>query len=315
MSTYRNNLPQLDDTLFLTDGGLETYLYFNRGIEMEAFASFPLLETKTGRDEIAAYMVNHIKIAVENRLGFVLETPTWRANRDWGAKLGYDKDALDTVNKDAVAFLAELRNQYQTANSKMVISGNIGPRSDGYAPSDIMEPDDAQAYHRDQIESFAATEADLVTALTMTHVGEAVGLARAAEAANIPIVISFTTETDGCLPTGPSLGEAITEVDAQTGTSPAYFMVNCAHTTHFDDALKSDADWIKRLRGIRANASSKSHAELDNATELDGGNPVELAAQYRDIMDRLPNVTVVGGCCGTDHHHIAHICSACKQAA
>jgi S-methylmethionine-dependent homocysteine/selenocysteine methylase len=315
MSKYRNNLPQLNGGLFLTDSGMETFLYFQQGIDLPEFAAFPLLETEQGRRHIGTYMERHIRIAVDNGLGFILETPTWRANRVWGAKLGYDRDGLARVNRDAVRFLSDLCDVHETAESRMVISGNIGPRGDGYNPEEILGPDEAQAYHADQVESFTAAGADLVTTLTMTHVGEAVGITRAAQAARIPVVISFTTETDGRIPTGQTLGEAIEEVDSMTDRGPAYYMVNCAHPTHFDDALRTDAAWIKRLRGIRANASTKSHAELDESTELDEGNPKELGTQYRAIRERLPHVTVVGGCCGTDHRHVEQICAACRQAA
>ena len=315
MSKYRHDLPQLGREFFLTDGGLETFLYFQQGIDLPEFAAFPLLETLEGRAEIARYMERHIQIALEARWGFVMETPTWRANRDWGAKLGYDRDRLARANREAVRFMAALREQYETPETRMVISGNIGPRGDGYNPAELMTPEEAAIYHRDQIDAFVEAGADLVTTLTMTHVEEAAGIARAAQDAGIPAVISFTTETDGNIPTGQSLGDAIEETDALTGAAPAYYMVNCAHPTHFDAALRTDAAWIKRLRGIRANASTKSHEELDNSTELDEGNPVELGAQYRAIRDRMPHVTILGGCCGTDHRHVEQICSACKLAA
>ncbi len=315
MSKYRHNLPQLKGGLFLTDSGMETFLYFQQGIDLPEFAAFPLLDTEEGRGHIRAYMERHIRIAVDAGLGFIMETPTWRANRDWGAKLGYGRDDLVRVNRESIEFLSGLRDVHETAESPMVISGNIGPRGDGYSPDALLTPEAAQAYHADQVETFAAAGADLVTTLTMTHAGEAAGIARAAQAAGIPAVISFTTETDGRLPTGQTIGEAIKEVDALTGNGPAYYMVNCAHPTHFEDALPADAPWIGRLRGIRANASTKSHAELDESTELDEGNPKELGAQYRAILDRLPHVTVVGGCCGTDHRHVEQICTACKLAA
>jgi len=315
MTKYRHKLPQLDGGLFLTDSGMETFLCFQQGIDLPEFAAFPLLDTEEGRGHIRAYMERHIQIAVDAGLGFIMETPTWRANRDWGAKLGYGRDDLARVNRVAIDFLSGLRDVHETAESPMVISGNIGPRGDGYNPAELMAPADAQAYHADQVETFAAAGADIVTTLTMTHAGEAAGIARAAQDAGIPSVISFTTETDGRLPTGQTIGDAIEEVDALTGDGPAYYMVNCAHPTHFEDALRADAPWIGRLRGLRANASTKSHAELDESTELDEGNPMELGAQYRAILDRLPHLTVVGGCCGTDHRHVEQICTACKVAA
>ncbi len=315
MSKYRTNLPQLSGDFFLTDGGLETFLYFQQGIDLPEFAAFPLLETPEGRAEINRYMERHIQIAVEAQWGFVIETPTWRANRDWGERLGYDRERLAEANRESVRFMAALREKHETPETRIVISGNIGPRGDGYSPTNLMTPEEAATYHRNQIDAFVEAGADLVTTLTMTHVGEAAGITLAAQAAGIPVVISFTTETDGNIPTGQSLGDAIEEVDALTDGGPAYYMVNCAHPTHFEDALRTDASWIKRLRGIRANASTKSHEELDNSTALDEGNPIELGAQYRAMRERMPHLTILGGCCGTDHRHVEQICSACKLAA
>ena len=124
----------------------------------------------------------------------------------------------------------------------------------------------------------------------------------------MPCVISFTVETDGRLPTGETLAEAIESVDAATGRSPAYYMINCAHPTHFDHVLDASEAWTKRLRGLRANSSRCSHAELDNAPELDIGDPHELSGQYAEFLRRFPHINVLGGCCGTDHRHVD--CSA-----
>ena len=209
--------------------------------------------------------------------------------------------------------MAELRREHETARSPMVISGCVGPRGDGYDPGKVMSVADAQTYHAAQIGTFAATDADMVTAITMTNTNEATGLARAAVAAAMPVVISFTLETDGRLPTGETLAQAIETVDAATANAPAYYMINCAHPTHFDDALAADADWVKRLRGIRANASTRSHAELDQAKDLDAGDPVALGRQYRQLRRRLGQLTVLGGCCGTDHRHVEQICLACAR--
>ena len=178
-----------------------------------------------------------------------------------------------------------------------------------------MSVDQAAAYHRAQIEVFAASEADMVSAITMTSVAEAVGIALEAREADLPVVVSFTLETDGRLPSGQPLGSAILETDAATGAHPAYYMINCAHPSHFESALAEQEPWIKRLRGLRANASTKSHAELDAATELDVGDPVDLARRYAGLRRRLPDIAVFGGCCGTDHRHIAAICEACIEEA
>lgn len=306
---YRKALPQLRGGLFLADGGLETTLVFDEGMDLPCFASFPLLDSQSGRAILGRYFARYLKIAADGGLGFVLDTVTWRANGDWGAKLGYDAAALYRVNRDAVAFAADLRGHLANAGQPIVIAGAIGPRGDGYVADGVMSEIEAETYHTAQIRAFADSEADFVGAYTMTNVPEAIGIARAAKAAKIPVVISFTLETDGKLPSGDALGDAIGAVDAATGGYPAYFMINCAHPTHFEQVIKGP--WVKRIGGIRANASAKSHAELDASTSLDGGNPEELGQQYRTLRRLLPNARVLGGCCGTDHRHVAAICHAC----
>ena len=144
----------------------------------------------------------------------------------------------------------------------------------------------------------------------MTTAEEATGVVLAAKALNMPAVIGFTVETDGRLPSGMSLGEAITAVDHATDSWAAYFMINCAHPTHFADALDSSEPWTTRIRSIRANASMMSHEELNEAEALDAGDPADLAARYLSLREMLPRINVVGGCCGTDHRHIAAIAQA-----
>jgi len=306
--TDRAQLPQLSGETFITDGGMETTLIFNEGIALPDFASFILLEDPTGVDVLRAYYTSYLEIAAQHGVGIVLDTPTWRANPDWGDRLGYSAAELADVDRRGVALLEELR---ATADgvTHVIISGCIGPRGDGYRVDKEMTAEEAQRYHEPQVATFADTAADLVSALTLTYAGEAIGVARAAQNAGIPSVISFTVETDGRLPNGQSLREAIDEVDDQTHGAVAYFMINCAHPTHFAHVLE-DGDWRGRIRGLRANASEKSHAELDEAEELDSGDPAALARHYRDLQTRLPNLTVVGGCCGTDHRHVAEICTA-----
>jgi len=240
----------------------------------------------------------------------VLETPTWRANSDWGAKLGYDAAALADANRKSVGLLLEVRERFEAPATPVVISGNLGPRGDGYQPSTRMTAAEARAYHAPQIETFAQTDADMVAAFTMNYVEEAAGIVRAAEAAGMPVAISFTLETDGRLPSGDSLEQAITRTDTETGGYAAYYMINCAHPTHFGDAIDAGAGWANRIRGLRANASKRSHKELDESPDLDAGDPVELGRQYRNLGSALPRMSVVGGCCGTDHRHVAEICRA-----
>lgn len=311
MTRQHTTLPQLNGNLFLTDSGLETFLYFQQGVDLPEFAAFPLLDSVEGRNHIVGYLRRHARIARDAGLGFVLETPTWRANAVWGEKIGYGPQDLARINREAIQLMFEIRNEFQTDRTPVIVSGNIGPKGDGYNPEELLTPDASQDYHMAQIETFAGAGADVATALTITHAGEAIGIVRAAADAGLPSVISFTTETDGRLPSGQSLGDAITEVDAATDDGPAYYMINCAHPTHFEDALEAGSEWVRRIRGMRANASTKSHEELDNSTELDEGNPTELGQQYREIRERMPHIAVLGGCCGTDHRHVEAICMAC----
>jgi S-methylmethionine-dependent homocysteine/selenocysteine methylase len=310
MAGYRNQLPQLEADAFLTDGGIETTLIFHDGFDLPDFAAFTLLGDEPGRAALARYYDSYVAIARRDRVGIVLDTATWRASPDWGARLGYDGERLAGANRDAVALLESIRRDHESAETPVVISGCIGPRGDGYRPESLMTPDEAREYHSFQTAAFAGTGADLVSALTMTHSAEAIGAALAARDAHMPAVISFTVETDGALPSGESIASAVDAVDRATDGYPAYFMINCAHPTHFAATLEAGGDWTRRVRGIRANASRMSHDELDAAEDLDEGDPDELAALYRELRATQPQITVLGGCCGTDDRHISAISTA-----
>ncbi|MGE0767567.1 MAG: homocysteine S-methyltransferase family protein [Hyphomicrobiaceae bacterium] len=311
MPTRDKLLPQLGERLFLTDGGIETTLIFHDGLELPYFAAFHLMREEAGREALVNYYERHIAVAKSAGMGFILESPTWRASRDWGHKLGYADDDVARVNRRSIGLMQDLRIVHETSMMPMVVSGCVGPRGDGYDPGEIMSEDEAEHYHAHQIGAFAAAGADMTSAITITNVPEAVGIVRASRAAGLPVAVSFTVETDGRLPTGEGLGDAIARVDDATRMAPAYYMINCAHPTHFETTLAVDAPWIKRLRGVRANASRMSHAELNDATELDAGDPVELGEQYGAFRRRQPQITVLGGCCGTDHRHIECISRSC----
>ena len=307
---YRDHLPQLDGRLFLTDGGIETSLIFHQGLDLPEFAAFDLLKDEQGTEALRRYYAPYASLAREHGTGFVLESPTWRASPDWAIKIGYSLTELDELNRKAIALMEELRAEYEADGAPIVISGCVGPQDDGYNPAVKLSASDAQTYHATQIGTFRDTAADMVTAITMTYVDEALGVARAANEAGLPVAISFTVETDGRLPSGQALGEAIQQVDDETGGVPAYYMINCAHPTHFEHVVESDGLWRDRIRGLRANASTKSHAELDEATELDDGQPADLAVRYADLRESLPRLNILGGCCGTDQRHVSEICSA-----
>jgi S-methylmethionine-dependent homocysteine/selenocysteine methylase len=317
MARYRAGLPQVDGGVFLTDSGIETVLIFHHGYELPDFAAFVLLDDEAGIETLRSYFRDHAAIARETGTGFIFESPTWRASPDWAERLGYGGKALAAANSKAIDMLVEIRSELDghgdNQRPPMVVSGCVGPRGDGYQPAALMTADEAQGYHSTQIATFAETEADMVTAITMTYPDEAIGIVRSAQGAGMPAAISFTVETDGALPDGSSLEQAIGVVDDATGGGPAYYMVNCAHPTHFDHVLESGGDWRGRVRGIRANASRMSHAELDEADELDDGDPHELGRQYEQLLSSVPDITVLGGCCGTDLRHVQQIAATCVR--
>jgi S-methylmethionine-dependent homocysteine/selenocysteine methylase len=303
-------LPQTAGEVFLTDGGVETDLIFNRGIDLPEFASFVLHDDADAERVVGAYFRGYLRVGETYSRGLVLETLTWRASSDWGTRLGYDATRLRDVNRRAVDFLVELRER--EAGSTVVVSGCIGPRGDAYSDLGSMDADEAQAYHRPQVEALAGAGVDLVTALTLTNRAEAIGVVRAAQASNVPVVIAFTVETDGALPDGTALAEAVAAVDAATGSAPSYFMVNCAHPDHFSAVLESGEPALARIRGVRVNASRRTHAELDESEDLDAGDPEELGAQVAGLHAHLPHLNVLGGCCGTDDRHIEAIAVASR---
>lgn len=303
-----SRLPQLDGSLFLTDGGIETDLIFNKGAVLPEFASFVLHEDTSGESLMREYFGDYFRVGADAGLGLVLETATWRASRDWGAKLGYDAAQLRVVNERAVEFMVALRAA--EAQGPVVVSGCVGPRGDAYSDLGPASSDEAFDYHTPQIEVLAGSGVDLVTALTLTNVAEAIGFVRAASERSVPAVVSFTVETDGRLPSGMDLADAIAVVDAETDGSAEYFMINCAHPDHFAPVLTSDAPTLGRVRGVRANASRLSHAELDEATELDDGDPAEFGAQLAALRTDDGQICVLGGCCGTDVRHISAIAAA-----
>ncbi|NND74524.1 MAG: homocysteine S-methyltransferase [Ilumatobacter sp.] len=291
-------LTQLHAPLTLTDGGLETTLIFHDGFDLPYFAAFVLLDSNGGNAALDHYVDSYVDVARRHRLPLVVETATWRASPDWARLLDVSDEQLATLNRRSVEAVAS-----RASGVELVVSGCVGPRGDGYVADTAMTAADAQAYHGLQIEALRDGGAELVSAITMTNSAEAIGIARAAHDADIACVISFTVETDGRLPSGEALGDAVTAVDAATGSTPAYYMVNCAHPTHFVDALEP-SDWMNRIKGVRANASALTHAELDAAEELDAGDPVDLAEQYAGLRATHPGITIFGGCCGTDPRHV-----------
>lgn len=307
MPTSSPHLAHLDGRVMLTDSGIETDIIYGSGRDLPAFAAFPLLEDEDGRAILERYYLEHVAVAAEHGVGYVLETPTWRSNADWGTSLGYTRDELDAADRAGVALLSMLREQAADQSQTLPISGCIGPRGDGYAVAAVMSAEEARDYHGHQVRVLAAAGCDLVSVLTLTYAAEGLGIAQAAREADVPVVLYFTLETDGRLPDGSSLGEAIELIDGATDGYVAYYGINCAHPDHIAPALTEGEQWTQRIRAVRANASRMSHAELDVAEVLDDGDPDELAADYGRLVQALPNATVFGGCCGTDVRHVRAI--------
>ncbi|MEH6631718.1 MAG: homocysteine S-methyltransferase family protein [Halopseudomonas aestusnigri] len=335
---YRNALPQLNGDLYLTDAGLETDLIFNHGIDIKGFAAHTLLPEKMGRLALTNYYRGFLSLAQTMNTGFILDGTTWKAHAHWADELGESIDDLRAANQASVAYIAELRDEYANNKRPILLNCSLGPRGDAYAPDYQISIREAEDYHALQVSWLAGTQVDMITAMTFTQAEEAIGAVRAAQTANLPIVVSFTVETDGLLPTGQSLQNAIDQVDRETDKGAIYFMVNCAHPDHFPDDLTTDSpapirpspdilsanslfenntkdrDWAKRIKGIRCNASRMSHAELDNCAELDAGDPDELGRQYKTIYNKMPWLNIFGGCCGSDLRHVTEIARAVTRA-
>lgn len=309
MTRYRTALPQLSGELFLADGGIETDLIFNHGIEIREFAAHTLLPDPASRTAVADYFRSYLSLAADMGTGFILDSQTWKAHRHWAADLGASEAELREANEDSIALIAGLREEFTARSIPIVLNGIIGPRGDGYSPDADIAAHEAEDYHAQQLGWLAATDVDMVTATTFTQSDEAAGVVRAAAGVGLPAVVSFTVETDGNLPTGEPLLEAIRTVDAATDGAAAYFMVNCAHPDHFFHVL-DDGEAAHRIRGIRCNASRKSHAELDESETLDAGDAEELGRQYRELRARMPWLNIFGGCCGSDLRHVKQIAQA-----
>ena len=308
MNIAQTVLSQLDTQVFITDGGLETVMCFHENIELPEFAAYNMLKTETQYDTLYRYYREFAVLAQKYGVGLLLDTPTWRCSADWGVKLVDSPEQLDTLNRKGVRMLKHIREEFP--DMPFINGGSIGPRGDGYRPENMMTAKAAEQYHSHQIKILAECDVDILTALTLNYIEEAVGICHAAKANNLPVCISFTVETDGKLPTGESLQGAIEAVDKATDNAPAYYMINCAHTTHFEHLLTGDQAWTKRIKGLQGNASCLSHAELDESEVLDDGNPQDFGEQYKILRNRNSQLNILGGCCGTDIRHIEQICQS-----
>lgn len=308
MGITTQQLPQLAGKICITDGGMETDLVFHHQLDLPYFAAYDLLRHQQGYDTLFDYYKSYAELALKYKLGLILETVTWRANADWGAKIGDSLQDLEKFNLQSVKLIEHIREEYEDEDAPIVISGCLGPRGDGYTPSQTMSVSEAQDYHSTQIATFAKSNADMIAGLTLNYVEEAIGLTLAAQEHGLPVCISFTVETDGKLPTGDTLAQAIHAVDQATNDGPVYYMINCAHPTHFSHLFHTQERWLNRVKGLRGNASCLSHAELNESETLDEGSPTQFGAELGALKSLSPHITVLGGCCGTDYRHIEQVC-------
>ncbi|MFN3938198.1 MAG: homocysteine S-methyltransferase family protein [Gemmobacter sp.] len=295
--------------LWLTEGGLETELVFHDGIDLPFFAAFTMLETAEGRSRLERFYSGLLDLAERLGVGFVMDSHTWRGSEGWGARMGLSAASVAAINAESVAFLKNIRAGRGAQAARIAVNGVIGPAGDAYAPDRYMTVAEARSYHGPQVAALAAAGVDLATVMTMTHVEEAIGVGVAAREAGLPFVCSFTVETDGNLPSGMALQEALARVDDATDGWPLWFGINCAHPDHFRARLSGS--WVGRIGMLRANASRKSHAELEASETLDAGDPEELGRDYAALLSLLPGLRVIGGCCGTDLRHVAAVGHAC----
>lgn len=301
-----SKLPQMNGRDMTCGGGIETWLQYVDGFELRHFCLFELLDDKRGVACLTDYHRKLVEAAVPHGFGVINEGLHYRASRDWGELIGYSREGLEEINIRGIEFYKDFAREYDSPETPMIVGGVIGPRGDAYNVARAMAAAEAEDYHSEQILTFKKAGADQITAATLSSIEEAIGIARAAKAADMPVVISLFVKQGGRLSGGETVEEAITKVDAATGNVPAYYMINCTHPTEFEPALTAD-DWNRRLGGFMPNAVAMETLDLCKLGHLEDGNPEELGGQMADLARRFPHIHVWGGCCGTDGRHIGQI--------
>lgn len=309
---YRDKLPQLNGHDVATQGGMETWLQYVDGFELQHFCFFDLLNNSKAVTALRDYHRKIIEAVIPHGFGILAEGLHYRASRDWGELLGYSREGLVEINFRGVEFYKELADEYESGDNPMPIGGVIGPRGDAYEIGKTPDAAEAEEYHSEQIQTLTDAGVDMITAATLSFVDEAIGIARAAKSAQIPIVLSFFTNSDGNLESGPTVREAIEAVDAATDSAPAYYMINCSHPLEFEPALE-EAEWTRRLGGFMPNAVASEKLSLCTLGHLEDGDPEELGHQMGSLARRFPHMTVWGGCCGTDSRHLGQICKRVRE--
>ena len=299
--------PRLENKFYLTEGGVETEVMYKWGYELPEFAMFPLLDNPEADAVIRNMFRRYLDVAAEQNTGLLLNGHDYRASPDWAAKLGYSAEGLRDMQRRTIQFLDDMRTEYAGRVSDVYIAACIGPRGDAYGTGGEITVDEAEDYHSLQLQNLDGTAADMAVAATFNNIPEAIGVIRAASEKGMPIGVSLTLTPEGRLRSGPSLREAIENVDEATDGRAAWFGTNCSHPLEFEPALYDAGPWLERLRYIRPNAARMDKIALCSLGHLEDGDPVELGEQMGEVARRLPNADIIGGCCGTDERHLSEI--------
>jgi homocysteine S-methyltransferase len=299
---------------YMCEGGTETEIMYKHGFDFPHFAVFELLNDPKAVAALTGMYRQYFEVVAKYKMSALVGGLDYRASPDWGALLGYSAEGLADINHRCIDFLRNISKEYTAEIDNILVQGLIGPRGDAYNANHSITENEAQDYHSVQLETLKSTDIDLVSALTFNSIPESIGVARAAADLNIPLCISLSLDSSSKLNTGPTLGEAIETIDAATKSSAAFYMINCVHPLEYAPALKAES-WMKRIRGVRPNASVMDKMSLCKIGHLEDGNPIELGQQVGDLIHRYPHMDIYGGCCGTWDAHLDQIAQNVSRAS
>jgi S-methylmethionine-dependent homocysteine/selenocysteine methylase len=302
-------------TFILTEGAVIERLKRNPSIDLDPHILHAgLIYDDRGRSALERIYRGYIEIGIKYNLPFLVSAPTWRANpeRIKASKFHHRK----SLNADCVRFIQSLRKTYKDGSKGIYIGGLMACHGDAYRPEETLSVMDAANFHKSQAAMLAESEVDFILAATLPAVSEARGMAAALSDFKIPYILSFVIRPDGTILDGTPLHQAFDQIDAAIQHPPFFYLINCVHPSVFSHALKSEVvlsnSVLKRLWGLQANTSAKSPEELDGLSELDGSEPRSFARELLALYHTF-GIKIIGGCCGTDHHHIEAIAEEISQ--
>jgi S-methylmethionine-dependent homocysteine/selenocysteine methylase len=298
--------PQKEGRFYLSEGGTETEILYKYGFELPQFATFPLLDNPEAVSKMQGMYRNYLDVVAKHGMCALIGGLDYRASPDWAELLGYSPEALSEANHKSINFLREVADEYLSDIPEILIQGLIGPRGDAYERNRSITENEAEDYHSVQLTTLKEADVDLALAITFNNVPESIGVARAAKKIGVPLAISLTLDSTSKLNSGPSLAEAITQIDDETDLAPEFYLINCSHPLEYEPAIES-GDWINRIRGVRPNASKLEKIALCKIGHLEDGDPIELGEQCGDLARRYPHMDIWGGCCGTWDTHLDQI--------